>query len=386
MAIYAYVGLPRNGKSYNVVAEQIIPALKEGRRVVTNIPLKAEGLAALGCVGEVVQIDQKELAESPAVVIERDMTAGSVVVLDELWRFIPQGMSAKNVDASWKTLFAEHGHRIDAQGRMMQIVLVTQDLSQVAAFARSLVERTFVVTKLTVIGSETKFRVDVYQGAVTGLKPPVSRRIAEQFGSYRSEVFACYESRTMAEAAAVGVKVNEKTFDNRATVWRHPAVRFGLPIAALLLAFGLWRSWHYFYVDPEAAVQQSEAEKAARATARDGGRVERRSRAEPRAERAAQLRVSGVLRAASYAESMVLLDRCDGVPGRLVNWNAAGCLEKADGDIVCKYGGQVYGFAGATRECRQSDERRSAEIQWFPAHDSGSREPVAVVPEFPGAG
>ena len=39
MSTLAYVGRPGSGKSYAVVENQIMPALKAGIKVVTNIPL-----------------------------------------------------------------------------------------------------------------------------------------------------------------------------------------------------------------------------------------------------------------------------------------------------------------------------------------------------------
>ncbi|MBF4327676.1 assembly protein, partial [Vibrio anguillarum] len=37
--IYAIVGRPRSGKSYESVVYHIIPAIKAGRKVVTNVSL-----------------------------------------------------------------------------------------------------------------------------------------------------------------------------------------------------------------------------------------------------------------------------------------------------------------------------------------------------------
>lgn len=37
--IYAIVGRPRSGKSYESVVYHIIPAIQSGRKVITNIPL-----------------------------------------------------------------------------------------------------------------------------------------------------------------------------------------------------------------------------------------------------------------------------------------------------------------------------------------------------------
>ena len=39
MTVQAFVGRPRQGKSYSAVELAIIPALREGRIVYTNIPL-----------------------------------------------------------------------------------------------------------------------------------------------------------------------------------------------------------------------------------------------------------------------------------------------------------------------------------------------------------
>lgn len=39
MPINIYTGLMRSGKSYEVVSEVIVPAIRKGRRVVTNVIL-----------------------------------------------------------------------------------------------------------------------------------------------------------------------------------------------------------------------------------------------------------------------------------------------------------------------------------------------------------
>lgn len=382
MAIWTYVGLPRNGKSYNVVAEQIIPALKQGRRVVTNIPLLPDGLAAMGCdVSGIVQLRNSvndgpefpDLAEKPAEVIGTYCTPGSLCVFDEFWRFLPQGVQAKNVDPAWQTLFAEHGHRVDAQGRMMQIVLVTQDLSQIAAFARSLVERTIVVTKLTVVGAASTYRADVYAGHVTGLKPPASKRIAEEFGKYDPEIFKCYVSRTMAEGSAS--KVDESVMSKRGTLLRHPMVRFGAPIAVCLISWGLWKSYEFFFVRPAEMAEASKSKAAERVKS-----VVERVSAPVRVEAVGmRLRVAAVLRAEDDSKSMVLLDHCDGTPSRWLQWHAGRCVDAVTGGVQCEWRGRKYEFHAAIQDCRQADERRAAEIRWLPLDGGGSRESISVI-------
>lgn len=42
MSLNGYFGKPGSGKSYSVVEYVVLPALKKGRHVVTNIPLEGE--------------------------------------------------------------------------------------------------------------------------------------------------------------------------------------------------------------------------------------------------------------------------------------------------------------------------------------------------------
>ena len=56
MSITAYTGLPGSGKTYGVVQHVIVPALQAGRRVVTNIPMRADVVASRGWPGELVRV------------------------------------------------------------------------------------------------------------------------------------------------------------------------------------------------------------------------------------------------------------------------------------------------------------------------------------------
>lgn len=352
MAIYAYVGLPGAGKTYHAVADQIIPALRAGRNVVTNIPLREDALVEAGSVGTVVSVDTQAWADDPERTLAEHVSPGSVLVLDEVWRFLPQGMTAKNVPECWRSLFAEHRHRVDAEGRSMQIALVTQDLSQIAAFARALVERTVVVTKLTVVGASKRYRVDTYAGAVTGLKPPVSKRVGEEFGRYDPTIFACYVSHTMAERAS-GV-VDERPLSGKGTVWRNPAVRFGVPLAGILMALAMWRLYAFFF-GGEASTDAVSAPAPSVARVASPVRVSYR------------YRVSAVMRAEDDSESRVLLEWCDDRPAEWRAWHAARCVDLTTGGVRCEVDGERYVFSSAHGECKRSVERGDSKITLFGA-------------------
>lgn len=328
--IVAYIGLPRHGKTHTAVMDQAVPALFQGRRVVTNVPLIEEELRAWceekrGTFGEIVQISNDELAGDPEGTLAK-CTPGSVVMIDELWRFLPAGLKTKDAPQCWKSLFAEFGHRVDEKGRMMQIVLITQSLEQLASFAYALVERTMLVTKLTAIGAPTRFRIASYSGAVKGLRPPIARRVSEEYAKYDKRVFKCYVSRTMSEAD-MDTTVNEKALDRRGTIWRKPWIRYAMPMALLAGIWGVWQVVGFF---SGASVAKGEELETA-------GRRSPRGDAPLSGQRG---RVAAVLRSSDISESKVLLqigDRSVWVP-----MMAARCLDTALGGFTCEFRGVRY--------------------------------------------
>lgn len=227
MPISAYVGLPRHGKSYGVVENVIIPACEAGRHIVTNIPLETAELTKRYPKTSIQQI----ASDIKATDIPASCPHGSLIILDECWRWWPSGLSANKVPAHENEFFTQHGHKVGANGKSNEIVLVTQDLSQIAIFIRALVEQTFRVTKLTAIGSKDRYRVDVYEGAVTGQKPPESRRIRQMYGKYKAEVYALYQSHTQSQTGSAGDETKSDDRGNMLKGWR-----VKLSIAAIPLA------------------------------------------------------------------------------------------------------------------------------------------------------
>jgi zona occludens toxin len=268
LSIVAYTGLPGSGKSYSVVEHQILPALKAGRLVVTNVPMRSEALAALKLPGELVEFPVEAVAAEPHRIREF-VQPGCVFVLDEVWRLFPQGQQANKVPDEYKSLLAEHRHMVDVQKNSIQICFVVQDLANIGAFARRLVESTFVTTKLSYMGLSGSYRVDVFHGAQTGATPPVSSRLRFLTGKYRKEIFALYKSHTMAADSELS-GANEKKIDGRANIFLRPSFILGAIAVPLMIWFGLHmfnKSFHHFSDGmpgahpsrPGAAAQQSGA-------------------------------------------------------------------------------------------------------------------------------
>lgn len=210
---------------------------------MTNIPLSVDDLLN-DFGGSIIQLplDWHKDADFASKVPH-----GCVLVLDEVWRRWPQGLQVNKASMEDKELFAEHGHRVDDLDRSMRIILVTQDLSQIAAWVRSLVEQTYRVVKRVNMGLSKHYRVDIYDGYVTGQSPPKSKLVRQISGKYKKEVYKYYRSATLSKTGTVG---DESKADNRGNALKSTSLVFVLlfvPIGGFLSYYGLM---HYF--QPEA--------------------------------------------------------------------------------------------------------------------------------------
>jgi zona occludens toxin len=166
-----------------------------------------------------------------------EIPPGSVVVLDEVWRRWPSGLKANNARAGDKAFLAEHGHLVDDRGNTTRVVLATQDLGQISAWVRALVEMTYHCTKLSTVGADSRFRVDVYRGAVTGQFPPLHRKLESTFGSYRAEVYQYYQSATKSATGRVG---DESRADKRGVIWRTRKFKVMVVSVVVMPLFSVW--------------------------------------------------------------------------------------------------------------------------------------------------
>jgi zona occludens toxin (predicted ATPase) len=238
VSITAYVGLPRSGKSYTAVEQVIIPAMRLGRIVVTNLPLKWDLVRKDFPRADVREFSIAAVEANPDSIFDM-CPNGAVIVIDEVWRLWPAGKKVDKIPEAFKSFLAEHGHRVDAAGNAQSIVLVTQDLAQMAAFARQLVEQTFRTVKLTVLGLQKRYRTDVYQGNPTGQNPPEALRIRQIFGKYEPRVYQYYVSHTMSEAGQGGA--DERGIDGRGNILKRPLMILA-PI--FIVVVGGLASWH----------------------------------------------------------------------------------------------------------------------------------------------
>jgi zona occludens toxin len=231
--ITAYVGLPGSGKSYGVCEQVIIPALKEGRTVWSNIPLDNElCLAEFGACP--VFFDTDDIKENPKWWFDV-FEAGAIIVIDECWALWPAGLKANNATDEDKEFLFKHRH-MTGNGHATEIVLVTQDLAQIASFARAMVETTYRAKKLTEVGADNSFKIQVYTGSVTGNKPPESA-LVNTLGpfKYREKVWRYYKSQTRGSGQSSEVRV-----DKRLNVLKSTRLKVYIVIVIVFFGFSFY--------------------------------------------------------------------------------------------------------------------------------------------------
>lgn len=237
MALNLYTGQPGSGKSYSVVANVVIPALLKGRHVVTNIPLQVEQLIQV-YGGDITQLPLDALDDPD---LPSNIPNGCVAIIDECWNRWPSGqriMSAAKDDLHW---LKEHRHRVDEKGNAMQVVLVTQDPSDLASWVRKLITHTFWMKKLDSVGLNNSFSVNIYKGCPTGENVPKRYLIRSSHGSYDPDIYQFYSSATQSKTSDVG---DEKAMDVRNSIWRDPKIWFQLGFCPILFVVSSTFAWY----------------------------------------------------------------------------------------------------------------------------------------------
>jgi zona occludens toxin len=275
MPLKAYVGLPRSGKSYEVVKNVILPALRQGRRVVSNIAglnfeafqslLYSEGLTD-DQIGQLVQVDHEQVKDAYFFRTDEDeqngvisfIQAGDLVALDEIWRFwkkrgeITEKSPNDREYEKWlawsraMNFFRMHGHMTHAKtGLTCEIALITQSIRDINENIRDVVQETYQAVKNTKVGSDKSYIVNVFQRGSTS-KPDFIRTLAPRF--YDSDYFPLYKSHSQhKEGEADAVESNP---DDRGNLLKGALFKFGLPLGLISIIAGGFLLYRMFHKPP----------------------------------------------------------------------------------------------------------------------------------------
>lgn len=243
MSISLIVGKPGDGKSYAAVHMCILPALQQGRSLFTNIPINEELARIELSLREdhyIKCIDKEKLEKTDLF----DIPGGTLIVLDEVWRYWKK--EERKPDTEDEKFFAEHRHKV---GRMpgidgmlsQDIVLITQNTNEIPTWIKGRIASTYKVVKLTAVGAENRFRVDVYRGA-QGERPQKDSFISASLGRYSSDVWRYYQSHTLGDTSGgVSAGTLEAGPSAKVSIWANPQLRLYMGLAFLALCFIVYR-------------------------------------------------------------------------------------------------------------------------------------------------
>jgi zona occludens toxin len=272
-----------SGKTYEVVSVVILGALSRGRRVVSNIAgldfeamkriIVADGVDAK-CVGELVQVQHDDVLEpmfwrtdenfkesgvkrsgaAGRLVVESTgadadgrvdafLQPGDLLVLDEVWRFWDGFMPSRGMSPRVMNFFRMHRHFVQPEtGFTCDVALITQDVMDISRSIRSVVEETYLMTKLTAIGSSTRYRIDIFSGSRISGRVPF-RSLQRQ---YESKFFPLYSSHSQKDDDGVAAK--EENIDDRGNIFKSKFFRVVLPLCVVVLIYSIYNVVSFFSV------------------------------------------------------------------------------------------------------------------------------------------
>jgi zona occludens toxin len=227
------LGQPGGGKSYEAVAFHVIPALVDGRRVITNLPLQVDVIEAyFPGASRLIQLRHPQLEDGvlvrPFSRVEHygdawrhpESGVGPLYVIDECHLAMPRTVVDRSQVAAQRLVeewYSMHRHEL------ADVLLITQSYGKVNKAVIDLVQVVYRCKKATAFGSSKRYIRKVQDG-VRG--EVVNTAIRE----YESKFFKFYRSHTKSSAAA-----EELTAGDIVPLWKRWPFK-GAAICAVIVA------------------------------------------------------------------------------------------------------------------------------------------------------
>lgn len=253
MPINAYTGLMGSGKSYECVSSVIVPAVKAGRRVVTNVDgIDSDAIRAY-CrdkygiaperLGSVVHCKNEDVSKADFLPYGENVDTfchpGDLICIDEAWRF--WGTDNKKILAEHKVFFREHRHFVHPDTKVCcDLVLMVQDISDLNRILKVVVEVTFKTTKIKTLGLNKTYRVEMWEG----YKLTQKGRVAVENKRYDPQIFPLYSSYT-------GEAGKELQVDDRQNVLKSPKLWILAVLVICLFGISVYTLMGFFGSKPE---------------------------------------------------------------------------------------------------------------------------------------
>ncbi|MBN4079735.1 hypothetical protein JYT60_00715 [bacterium AH-315-C08] len=185
MAVYLYEGLPGSGKSYHVLKDTIINALKENRRVFHNLPIINSVLEAsefhIGYLRRrLIKVNQDFLLQIPKY---KKVLENSLLVIDEAHETFFSG--EKIQDSNLRNFWTYHRHY------GVDVVVCTQVKTNLHKIIQSVIAARFEFRNLGLLGLKGLYEIKMYEGfdGKTALGKKRGRFVKKYFDYYFSVDF-----------------------------------------------------------------------------------------------------------------------------------------------------------------------------------------------------
>lgn len=232
--IIFHEGLPGSGKSYEAALNQIIPALKKGRKVFAYI----EGLnhqkfsEVSGIELDKVKSLLVQLEKDQVFTVYEHVENDSLVILDELQDFWPSVRS--KLDEKITEFVTQHRHR------GIDIVCMGQDHRDCHLLWKRRIDTLLRFVKRDAIGRKNDYTWTSHKQNAGKFEQLRSGK-----GSYDPANFGLYASHSD------GVESIDAHEDDRTNILKSAAFTTWLPLFGLVLLYAIYYIWGFFHKTPE---------------------------------------------------------------------------------------------------------------------------------------
>lgn len=238
--IIFHEGLPGSGKSYEALVKHIIPSLEKGRKVYARLNgFNYEKVSELtGKTVEELESLYTEITEEQVLTVYDIVENDSLLVLDELQNFFPSGR--QKLSDEMTRFIAEHRHR------GMDIICMGQALADVHTTWKRRTERKISFLKLSMVGMDSKYKWEMYQGSINGVKGDVVfKKIKSGVEKYDSKYFGSYLSHQLT------TDNTDVYSDDRVNIFKTKQFMLYIPIFIGVIAFAIYFLTSFFNGDTQ---------------------------------------------------------------------------------------------------------------------------------------
>lgn len=238
--IIFHEGLPGSGKSYEALVKHIIPSLTKGRKVYARLNgFNFEKVSELtGKTVDELKALYTEITEEQVHTVYDLVENDCLLVLDELQNFFPSGR--QKLSDEMTQFIAEHRHR------GMDIICMGQALADCHTTWKRRIERKITFLKLSMVGLDNKYKWEMYQGSINGVKGDVVfKKIKSGTEKYDSKYFGSYLSHQQT------TDNTDVYSDDRVNIFKSKQFMFYIPIFLAVIAFAIYFLTSFFSGDTQ---------------------------------------------------------------------------------------------------------------------------------------